>query len=299
MTWAVPAGTTADAFQGLYSLQAATLDAFNAYVSRTEAQNATTLKNGPFLWTDGLAEDQRTQAFARLRAGEVQMRRLSVGNGDNNPNISGGMIHDWQGLIFIPGVRLADVLGILQDYDHQSTYYAPDVTQSRIESRQGDDYRVFLQFRRHKIVTVVLNTEHQISYFIDSPARAHSRSSAVRISQVEDPGGPHEKEKAPGQDDGFLWRMETWWRMEERDGGVYVQNQAVTLTRNIPTGLGWLIEPFITKIPEETLQFTLQATRKAVLARHNNAGKNRANRVSFALRYGFAASMIPKVSCWL
>jgi hypothetical protein len=268
------AGTTLDTSDGLYSLQTVTSNAFNAYVSRTEAQNAPTLRSGSFLWVDGLPEDQRIQAVAKLRGGEVQMRRLSVGKGDNNPNIPGGMIHDWQGIIFIPGTKLDDVLSILQDYDHQSTYYAPDVTQSRIESHSGNDYRVFLQFRRHKIVTVVLNTEHQITYFRDSVTRAHSRSSAVSIAQVENPDGPNEKEKPPGEDDGFLWRMETWWRMEERDGGVYVQNQAVTLTRNIPTGLGWLIEPFITKIPEETLQFTLQATRAAVLARHNHTDKN-------------------------
>ena len=264
--WARRAGTAVGTPEPIYSLEAATLDAFNAYVSRTEVQNAATLKDGPFLWVDGLPADQRAQAFAKLRAGEVQMRRLSVGNGDNHPNIPGGMIHDWQGIIFIPGARLNDVLNILEDYDHQSTYYAPDVTESRIESHQANDYRVFLQFRRHKIVTVVLNTEHQITYFHDSPTRAHSRSSAVRICQVEDPGGPHEKEKKPGEDDGFLWRMETWWRMEERDGGVYIENQAVTLTRNIPAGLGWLIEPFITRIPEETLEFTLRATRNATLS---------------------------------
>ena len=263
---AKPAGTTVDTSEGLYPLQAVTLNAFNAYVFRMEAQNAATLRSGPFLWVDGLPEDQRTQAVAKLRAGEVQMRRLSVGKGDNNPNIPGGMIHDWQGIIFIPGAKLDDVLSILQDYDHQSIYYAPDVTQSRIESHTGNDYRVFLQFRRHKIVTVVLNTKHQITYFRDSPTKAHSRSSAVRIAQVENAGGPNEKEKPPGDDDGFLWRMETWWRMEERDGGVYVQNQAVTLTRNIPTGLGWLIEPFITRIPEETLEFTLRATRNATLS---------------------------------
>jgi hypothetical protein len=251
-----------------FTLKPDTTEAFARYLAHTEAQNAITLQNGPFLWIDGLPEDQRTQALAKLHSGEVQTRRLSIDKSENNPSVPGGMIHDWQGIIFIPGAKLDDVLHILQDYDHQSTYYAPDVAQSRIESHQGNDYRVFLQFRRHKIVTVVLNTEHQITYYRDSPSRAHSRSSAVRISQVEDPGGPHEKEKTPGDDSGFLWRMETWWRMDERDGGVFVQNEALTLTRNIPTGLAWLIEPFITKIPEETLQFTLESTRKAVSNSH-------------------------------
>jgi len=104
-------------------------------------------------------------------------------------------------------------------------------------------------------------------YFRDSPTRAHSRSTAIRIREVSDPGTSTEKEKSPQDENGFLWQMETWWRMEERDSGVYVQNEAVTLTRDIPTGLGWLIGPFVTSIPKETLQFTLGATRKAVLAR--------------------------------
>ena len=254
----------------LYSLRAATAEAFSTYLARTEAQNTSTLQSGPFLWVDGLTEKERNEAMAKLRDGEVITRRLSTGKGENRPDVPGGMIHDWEGIVFIRGARLDDVLRILQDYDHQSSYYAPDVSKSRIEAHEGNEYRIFLQFRRHKVVTVVLNTEHEVTYYRDSAKRAHSRSSAVRISQVEDARGPHEKEKPPGEDDGFLWRMETWWRLEERDGGVYVQNEALTLTRDIPTGLGWLVEPFITKIPEETLQFTLDATRRAVLNNRNH-----------------------------
>jgi hypothetical protein len=250
---------------GLFSLRQATLQEFSTYVNKTEAQNAESLLHGPFLWVNGLLDKDQSAATIKLQAGEVVLRRLSVKGAGGNLEVPGGMIHDWEGIIFIPGVRIDDVLKILQNYDHHATYYAPDVAKARIESHDGDHFRVFLRFRRHNIVTVVLNTEHDVTYWRNSPLRAHSRSSAVRIAQVEDPGGPHEKEKTPGEDDGFLWRMETWWRMEERDGGVYVQNEVVTLTRDIPTGLAWLIEPFITNIPKETLEFTLQATRKAVL----------------------------------
>jgi hypothetical protein len=254
----------------LFSIRSATIQAFTEYVARTEAQNVESLRQGPFLWVDSLQEQDRSTSFARLKAGEVLMRRLSVKENGGNVSVPGGLIHDWQGIVFLPGAKLDEVLKILQDYDHQSIYYAPDVERSKLESRDGDNFRFFLRFRRKKLFTVVLNTEHQVTYYRDSPLRAHSRSSALRIAQVQDPGGAQEKEKIPGQDDGFLWRMETWWRLEERDGGVYVQNQVVTLTRDIPTGLGWLIEPFITNIPKETLEFTLQATRKAVL----NARKN-------------------------
>jgi len=155
----------------------------------------------------------------------------------------------------------------LQDYDNQAKYYAPDVERSRLESRNGNEFHVFLRFRRHEVVTVVLDTEHTVNYYRDSPTKARSRSSATRIVQVEDAGKPGEREKPLGEDDGFLWRMETWWRLQERDGGVYVQNEVVSLTRDIPTGLGWLVEPFITNIPRESLEFTLRATRKAVLSK--------------------------------
>jgi hypothetical protein len=60
--------------------------------------------------------------------------------------------------------------------------------------------------------------------------------------------------------------METWWRMEEKNEGVYVQSEVVSLTRNIPAGLGWMIGPFVTSVPKQSLTFTLEATRKAVLA---------------------------------
>jgi hypothetical protein len=252
---------------GWFSLREATLQAFSSYVVKTEAQNAEGLLRGPFLWVDALPDKDRSAAMTKLTAGEVVVRRLSINGAGGNLEVPGGMIHDWEGIIFIPGAKIDDVMRVLQDYDHHATYYAPDVARARIESRDGNQFHVFLRFRRQKLVTVVLNTEHHVTYWRDSPLRAHSRSSAVRIAQVEDPGGPHEKEKTPGQDDGFLWRMETWWRMEERGGGVYVQNQVVTLTRDIPTGLAWLIEPFITNIPKETLEFTLQATRTAVLHR--------------------------------
>jgi hypothetical protein len=255
---ALPAGSS--------TLRETTIQAFSSYVVKTEAQNTEGLRHGPFLWADRLPDKDRSATLAKLEGGEVVLRRLSANGAGGNLDIPGGMIHDWEGIIFIPGVKIDDVLNVLQDYNHHASYFAPDVARARIESRNGDQFRVFLRFRWHKIVTVILNTEHVVTYYRDSPLRAHSRSSAVRITQLEDPDGPNEREKAPGEDDGFLWRMETWWRMEERDGGVYVQNQVVSLTRDIPTGLGWLIGPFLSKIPKETLGFTLEATRKAVLS---------------------------------
>jgi hypothetical protein len=247
------------------TLGASTIQGFQRYVAATEAQNNRNLGGEKFLWVDDLPQKERQAAYEALQSGEIEMRRVPPDASRANVEIPGGMVHDWRGIVFIPGVKLEQVLGVLQDYDRQATIYAPDVERAMIEQRDGNHYLVFLRFRRTKVVTVVLDTEHEVNYYRDSPTRAHSRSSAIRIAEVENPGSRNEKEKKPGEGQGFMWRMETWWRMEEKDHGVYVQNQVVSLTRDVPTGLGWLIEPYITSIPKESLEFTLKATRRAIL----------------------------------
>ena len=252
----------------LPKLKAETQVAFERYVRLVEARNEAELRRGTaLLWVDGLPEVQRTEAYAGLKRGEVRMRKLEILENEKPIACPGGMIHHWTGVVFVSGAKLEEVLGMLEDYDRHSVYYSPDVERSKLESREDDHFWVFLRFRRHKVITVVLSTEHEVQYFHDAPGRAHSRSSAVRIAEVENAGKSDEREKTPGDDGGFLWRMETWWRMEERDGGVYVQSEVASLTRDIPTGLGWMIKPFVTGIPKESLTFTLEATRGAVEAR--------------------------------
>lgn len=263
----VTAGSTVLAAPGV-ELRPATNAAFDRYVRLTDQRNDQELKSGKnLLWIDSLGEAERTKAYAELKQGAVKMSKLdTLDNGAEIP-VPGGMIHHWVGLAFIPGARVDDVLAILEDYDRQSVYYAPDVVRSKVESHDGDHFRVLLRFRRKKVVTVVLDTEHDVRYFRDSPTMAHSRSSTLRISQVENPGTKDERLKPSGNDDGYLWRMDTWWRVVERDGGAYVQSEVVSLTRDIPTGVGWLVKPFVTSIPQESLEFTMEATRKAVEGR--------------------------------
>ena len=263
------AGKTSDVSAGLPEPLQAALRGYHDYVAKVESRNQEGFGKGAFLWIDELPEPARTHAYAKLKQGGVMMKRVGKDETEGAEKLSGGMIHDWEGMVFIPGAKLNQVLGVLQDYNKHSSYYAPDVESAKIESREGDHFRVSMRFRRKKIVTVVLNTEQDVMYFRDTATREHSRSSAVRIREVANPGTKQEKEKSPEEENGFLWQMDTWWRMEERDGGVYLQNEAVTLTRDIPAGLGWLIGSFVTSIPKETLQFTMNATREAVLGPSN------------------------------
>lgn len=53
---------------------------------------------------------------------------------------------------------------------------------------------------------------------------------------------------------------------QEREGGVCVECRAISLTRDVPLGLGWIIEPIIQKLPQESLINTLEDTRQALHA---------------------------------
>src|SRR5215470_7715270 len=259
----------------LPKLKSETEVAFDHYVRLTEERNAGELRLGSsFLWIDRLREEQRTSAYESLRAGTPRIEKRETKEEGKEIRCPSGMIHHWEAISYIPGANVDDVLRVLEDYDHHSKYYEPDVERSRTLEHDGNHYVSFLRFRRHKVITVVLNTTHDVNYFRDSPARAHSRSSATKISEIENAGKSDEREKPSGNDGGFLWRMETWWRIEEKDGGVYIQSEVVSLTRDIPTGLGWLIGPFVSSIPKETLAFTMDATRKAVLAKKQSAPVN-------------------------
>src|SRR5258708_10164434 len=173
------------------NLKAHTVAAFNEYVQLTDARNNTELQRGTnLLWIDGLSESERAQAYEALKRSEVKMQKLETRENGEKIGCPGGMIHHWTGVVFIAGPKLQDVLRVLKDYDHHAQYYAPDVERSKIESHDGDHFVVFLRFRRHKIITVVLNTQHDVRYFRDSETREHSRSSATRIAEAANAGNP-------------------------------------------------------------------------------------------------------------
>jgi hypothetical protein len=250
-------------------LKPVTIDAFDRYVELSEQQMSTV----PFLQIDGPRTRERDAEFSRLKAGEVITDRLQTRDHGQPIAVPGGLIHHWVGTIFIPGVTLAQTLAFLEDYDNQHKFYAPDVQQSKLIKREGDRFRIFLRLRKTKVVTVILDTEYDVKYSYLDADRATSNSRSTRIAEVENAGKSNESEKPVGNDSGFLWRLNSYWRFQQRDGGVYVQLEAISLTRDIPTGLGWLISPFISSIPRESLAFTLMRTREALI--HEHGGESR------------------------
>jgi hypothetical protein len=168
------------------------------------------------------------------------------------------------GLSFIPGASLATALPILRDYDHRVEYFKPDVIACRIMQRQGEDYKLFVRFYQKQFTTVVYNTEYDVRWRQIDGTHAYSRSVSTRIAEVKDADRPDGAEIPVDHGHGYLWRINTYFRFLEQDGGLYIQCEAVSLSRDLPTGLGWLLRPLVTIVPKHGLTRMLGQTRTVV-----------------------------------
>lgn len=247
-------------------LQPQAAQAYDRYVQLTQAQVDSELaKGGPYLWVERLPEARRAAADQQLHHGQIVIERLYTLDDGRTIPVPGGIIHHWIGTIFVPHATLTQTLSFMQDYDHKVDYFKPDITRSKILRHEGDDYFVLLRFYKKKIITTVIDTDQQVHYHVVDDTRAWSRSRTTRVQEVENPGQSNEKLEPEGHDRGFLWRMNTFWRFQQKDGGTYIECQAISLTRDIPTGLGWMVGPFVSSVPKESLTFTLATARAALL----------------------------------
>ena len=208
----------------------------------------------PFLWFD---EDPEHRAA--LKRGQILIDELR-----DLPEVPGARIHVWLGAVFIPGALSADVLSVLMDFDRHQEWY-PEVMDSRLLSRDGYSLRGYQRLRMKKLLTVIFNTEHEVAYSQVSPKRWRGVSRSTRIAEVKDAGKPKERELPVGDDRGFMWRLNAYWHLEEREGGVAAECWAVSLSRKIPFALGWMLKPLVTSVPRQALRNTLRGTRQAVM----------------------------------
>ena len=202
---------------------------------------------------------------AKIRGGQIGIEAgVTLDNG-KQINVPDGMIQHWVGSMFIAGAAIPQVKAVLQDYDNYKHIYRPEVIESRQISHQGDEYDVFLRLYKKQILTVVLNSNYHVRYGMLDPRRMYVISHSTRIAEVKDPRHPDAGEEPVGDDTGFLWRLNSYWRFEEADGGVYAQCEAISLSRDVPPVLGWMIKGFLEKFPKESMLNTLRGTKAAVV----------------------------------
>jgi hypothetical protein len=246
-------------------LQAQAAQNYDRYIALTRAQVDSELAQGtPYLWIERLPEARRAAAEAQLRNGGVMIEKLETLDNGKPISAPGGLIHHWIGTAFVPGATLAQTLAFMQDYDHKVEYFKPDIVRSKILKHEGDDYFVLLRFYQKKIITTVIDTDQEVHYHVVDKTHAWSRSHATRVQEVDNAGKSDERLEPEGHDRGFVWKLNTFWRFEEKDGGTYLECQAISLSRDIPTGLGWMVGSFVSSVPRESLTFTLTTARAAL-----------------------------------
>ena len=242
-----------------------TLEAFLLYSRLTEAQFLQQVASDQFLRIDTPGEiDNRAEALQTIDNGGVFITKLKTLDDGEEVDVKNGIVHHWYGAVLIRDVALDDVLSLVRDYDiHHDVF--PDVDESQtLPSSDGDVYDVRYRFRKKKVLTVVLETEHHVRYTRLSNDRAYSMSRTTKVQEVDDPDGKNEP-KLPDTGRGFLWRINSYWRFEQRAEDTFIECESISLTRDIPLLLRPMISPFVNGVPRETLEKTLESARDRLL----------------------------------
>ncbi len=231
---------------------------FDSYISRVESRLAEQHQSA-----DGfLAPEDAT----RLWSGELVIEQLTPATGKQLP---GALLHDWRGTAFLPGAKPEDFEWLMRDFGGYPRYFSPEIVKAKVLAHEGDHYQATMRVKQKHILTVVMDTTYDVTFGRDNSGgtgaqHGYSISRSTRVSEIASPGTARERALTASEEHGFLWRLNTYWSYEERDGGLYIQIESVSLTRSVPVGLNWAIGPFIESIPRESLEFTLRATRDAL-----------------------------------
>ena len=250
----------------IVDLKPHTLAAFDRYVRLTEARISGELSGtASFLWIDRQAPAVRSGHLASLKRGEVVSERLETRDGNRESEVNDGLIHHWIGTVLLPGVTVDRARQFVQQYERYPALFTPTIQRARIASRTGDTFNVQMRTWAEKMtVTVVIDADYVIDYRTIDSSRFHSKSIAGKMYLVGAPGAADEKRVPVERTDGWLWRLNTYCSFETVREGTIEQCESVSLTRGIPWAVRWIVKPFVSGIPRETLAFTLGRVRSEI-----------------------------------
>jgi hypothetical protein len=243
------------------SLGPATLSAWEEYVESANIQMEQRLgSNKTFLWVD-----EAPERLARVRAGEVIVSPVGAQNPRKVPL---GLIHHWVGAVFIPNVSIKDALAVVTDYAHYKEVYRPTVIDSKvIATGDAKDRFSVLLMNKSFFLKTALDTDYESCYVRLDDRRGYSVSRTTRIQEIEEYGAPSERVLREGEGRGIIWRLFGFTRYVERDGGVYIEIEAIGLSRDIPPSLRWMVEPVVRRVSRGSILTSLQQTESAVRLR--------------------------------
>lgn len=249
-------------------LRKETAQAWDMYLQWAQQKVARELADPDvFLIQNKLPPSEKSRIWQKLTKGEIFAERMPspVPKGTSF-TIPAGEIHHWWGAILLRNVRLERLMGLLQDYDQHAGKFS-DVERSKLISKDGDHYRFFFRVKRSKaFITTCYNMEQECRYTHHGLTRVSSQSQATRIAEVDNPGSASEREKQPGNDRGFLWRLVSWWRFEQKGPDVIIELESASLSRDIPSVVKFMpgVSGFIQSTPRESLESVLLGVRNII-----------------------------------
>jgi len=244
-------------------LKPETTQAWQEYIKSAEARSQKRLADGsPFLSIDATPAEA-----AKLRQGEIPASPAAP----NVPlKVPGALIHDWAGAIFIPGASILDVLRVTRDYARYDTVYQPNVVKARpLEIGEREDRFSILIMNKSFFAKGALDSDYHSTFTRLDDQRWYSVTETTRVQEVADFGSPSQFTRPEGHGIGVIWRLYSMARYEERDGGVYIELEAMALSRDIPSALRWMVEPMVRKVSRSSLVTSLEQTAAAVRANTN------------------------------
>ena len=164
----------------------------------------------------------------------------------------------------MPGATAAGFEHLVRGVDGYPRAFSPQVLQARVLHGSEDRMQVWMRVRQHHVITVVMDTTYDVTFGQRDPLHGYSSSRSTRIAEIGSPGTSSEHVLTVSEEHGFLWRLNTYWSYEERGGGLYLQLEAISLTRSLPAGFAWAVRPYVESVPKESLEFTLRSVCDAL-----------------------------------
>ena len=234
---------------------AATSAAYDAYLETAAAELDAGVSSKDILWANDSPE-----RINKLRAGEI----IAEPSGDKLAvSIEGGEISDVVGAVFIPGQSIDKVLALIQDYDAYQKNFGPEITESKLLSREADRFNIAIKFVKTVIISIGYKLEQPVDFVQVSNTQWQSRARVAKLAELKNAGTAEESELSDEENHGYLWRMFTCESFEQVDGGVIVESRAVTLSAPLPLSLSWMAST-LAKIPQDSLVARLDAVRAAL-----------------------------------
>ncbi len=242
------------------TLKPETKAAWDSYLQAANAAMKARLQPGAhFLWLDEEPD----------RAEQVRSKGPYIGPVSRQipRKVPSGLIHDWLGAGFLPNVKIEDILRIVRDYDRYKEVYRPGVIASASHGTDGVKDLFFMRLANKSVVSkTALDANCEASYFRVDARRWYGVSNTIRIEEIDHFGAPNQKTLPEDTGSGLIWRLSSITRLEERDGGVYAELEALALSRDIPAAFRAFVTPIVRRVSRDSLATSLHQTKIAIVA---------------------------------